>query len=51
MTYMGIGLGGQRLVVIPALELVYVIFMGNYLRADQLKMLFATQSLIHESLK
>ena len=48
---MGIGYGGQRLVVVPALELAYVIFMGNYRRADQLKMVFAVQALIHESLK
>jgi CubicO group peptidase (beta-lactamase class C family) len=50
-SYMGIGYGGQRLVVIPALELAYVIFMGNYRRADQLKMVFAVQALIHESVK
>lgn len=49
--YMAIGLGGQRLVVIPALELVYVIFMGNYYREDQLKPLFAVQKLIHASLR
>ena len=49
--YMGIGLGGQRLVVIPSLELVYVINMGNYYRADQLKPLFAVQNLIHASLR
>jgi CubicO group peptidase (beta-lactamase class C family) len=50
-SYMGIGYGGQRLVVVPALELAYVIFMGNYRRADQLNMVFAVQTLIHESLK
>jgi CubicO group peptidase (beta-lactamase class C family) len=50
-SYMGIGYGGQRLVVVPALELAYVIFMGNYQRADQLNMVFAVQTLIHESLK
>lgn len=49
--YMGIGLGGQRLVVIPSLELVYVINMGNYYRADQLKPLFAVQNLIHASVR
>jgi len=51
LAYMAIGLGGQRLVVIPSLELVYVIFMGNYYRQDQLKPLFAVQNLIHASLR
>jgi CubicO group peptidase (beta-lactamase class C family) len=49
--YMGFGYGGQRIVAIPALELVYVIFMGNYQRADQLSMVFAVQNLIHAALK
>ena len=49
--WMGFGLGGQRLVAIPALDLVYVIFMGNYYRADQLKPLFAVQRLIHEAVR
>ncbi|RZL86044.1 MAG: class C beta-lactamase-related serine hydrolase [Variovorax sp.] len=49
--YAAIGLGGQRLIVIPDLELVYVIFMGNYHRADQLKPLFAVQNLITASLR
>jgi len=30
---------------------VYVIFMGNYYREDQLKPLFAVQKLIHASLR
>ncbi len=49
--HMAIGLGGQRLVVIPAQELVYAIFMGNYARADQLKPLFAVQKLIHTAVR
>ncbi len=51
LAYMAIGLGGQRLVVIPSLDLVYVIFMGNYYRADQLKKVLAVQSLIHASIR
>ncbi|RYF34466.1 MAG: class C beta-lactamase-related serine hydrolase [Comamonadaceae bacterium] len=50
---MGIGLGGQRLVVVPSLELVYVIFMGNYNRAfpEQIRAVSAVQTLIHSSLR
>lgn len=50
---MGFGWGGQRLVVVPALELVYVIFMGNYSRPGmaQLKGVFAVQGLIHKALR
>ncbi len=49
---MGIGYGGQRLVAIPALELVYVMFMGNYKQPFpvQLQRVFAVQNLIHASL-
>ena len=49
---MGFGYGGQRLVVIPALDLVYVIFMGNYTEPFpvQLQRVFAVQNLIHASL-
>lgn len=50
---MGIGLGGQRLVVIPSLDLVYVIFMGNYVRPfpEQIRHVAAVQNLIHASLR
>lgn len=50
---MAMGWGGQRLVVIPSLALVYVIFMGNYSRPaqEQLKAVFSVQTLIHQSLR
>ena len=51
LAYMAIGLGGQRLVVIPHLDLAYVLFMGNYYRADQLKSVLAVQSLIGASIR
>ena len=51
MAYMAFGLGGQRLVVIPSQDLVYVIFMGNYYRADQLKSVFAVQNVIHSAIR
>ena len=49
---MGLGYGGQRLVAIPALDVVYVIFMGNYQQPFpvQLQRVFAVQNLIHASL-
>ena len=49
---MAIGLGGQRLVAIPSLDVVYVIFMGNYRQpfAAQLQRVFAVQNLIHAAL-
>jgi CubicO group peptidase (beta-lactamase class C family) len=49
--FMGIGLGGQRLVVVPSQELVYVIFMGNYTRADQVQRTIAVQGLIHAAVR
>lgn len=49
--YMALGLGGQRLVVSPASKVVYVVFMGNYDRQDQLKSIFAVQKLIHTSIR
>lgn len=51
MATLGMGWGGQRLVVVPALELVYVIFMGNYQRADQIRQVFAVQNLIHSAIR
>ena len=51
LAYMGFGLGGQRLVAIPALDLVYVVFMGNYHRADQLQRVFAVQNLVHAAVR
>lgn len=49
---MGIGYGGQRLVVIPTLGVVYAIFMGNYQQPFpvQLQRVFAVQNVIHASL-
>lgn len=48
---MAIGLGGQRLVVMPSLDVAYVIFMGNYRRADQLNSVFAVQDLVHAAIR
>lgn len=48
---LGIGLGGQRLVVVPGADLVYVVFMGNYYRKDQLGPVFAVQRLIHGAVR
>ena len=48
---MGLGYGGQRLVVVPSLDLVYVIFMGNYQEPFpvQLQRVFAVQNLVHSA--
>ena len=49
MTTLAIGWGGQRLVVVPSLDLVYVVFMGNYRRPlmAQLHAVLAVQGAIH----
>lgn len=46
-TRMALGWGGQRLVVMPAQGVVYVIFMGNYRHPEQLRQVVAVQRLIH----
>ena len=50
---LAIGWGGQRLVVAPSLDLVYVIYMGNYSRPlkVQLNAVFAVQGVIHSTLR
>ena len=49
---MAFGWGGQRLVVVPALDLVYVTFMGNYSRPvmSQVQAVLAVQGAIHSAL-
>lgn len=44
--YMAIGLGGQRLVVVPRHALVYAVFMGNYDSPQQVQRVAAVQGLI-----
>ena len=51
LAYMAMGLGGQRLVVVPTLDLAYVIFMGNYRDPEQIKKVLAVQGLIHAYIK
>lgn len=48
---MAIGLGGQRLVVVPSLDLAYVIFMGNYRRPDHVAKALAVQAVIHQAIR
>lgn len=47
---MALGWGGQRLVVMPAQGVVYVILMGNYRHPEQLRQVFAVQKAIHAAL-
>ena len=49
--WMAIGLGGQRLVVAPSLQMVYGLTMGNYTRADQVQRTLAVQRLIHAAVR
>lgn len=49
--WMAIGLGGQRLVVAPSLQMVYGLTMGNYTRADQLQRTLAVQRLLHAAVR
>jgi CubicO group peptidase (beta-lactamase class C family) len=49
--YMAIGLGGQRLVVVPDQALVYAVFMGNYGSDRQVQQVAAVQGLIASALR
>jgi len=49
--WVAIGLGGQRLVVAPSLQMVYALTMGNYTRADQVQRTLAVQRLIHAAVR
>ncbi len=49
--YMAIGLGGQRLVVVPQQSLVYAVFMGNYDSPQQVQRVGAVQGLIAAALR
>lgn len=48
---MAIGLGGQRLVIVPDQALVYAVFMGNYDSAQQLQRVTAVQGLIASAVR
>ena len=49
--YMAIGLGGQRLVVVPQHSLVYAVFMGNYDSPQQVQRVAAVQGLVAAALR
>ncbi|HBK01025.1 MAG TPA: serine hydrolase, partial [Delftia acidovorans] len=46
-----IGLGGQRLVVVPQHSLVYAVFVGNYDSPQQVQRVAAVQGLIAAALR
>ncbi len=48
---MALGNGGQRLVVLPSLDLVLTVLTGNYNRADQLKVPLAVTRLVAAAIR